>query len=418
MASTIPALRGRFGSFEYFLTTMHVGELVRNITVPKELPGWENLSIEERYQRDISLTRVKKDIAPYFATDPHRFSSALILAVQNDSDMNFESLNDVANIARLPHLYKTPAENLGFVTLSGKEVFVPLDGQHRAKALQYAISGTDDNNVSLAGVPANTKLAEEDLAVILVRFDPEQSRKIFNKVNRYAKRTTKGENLITDDDDVIAVLSRRLLSEEGGLFAARLVRHESNTLSAKAPEFTTLATFYEANMEIVLARFPTQKRGEAQRVSEDKAELFREEIAKVWRCLMAEIELFAQAIHDESAAGDTVRCEIRRETLLGKPVAQLAVVRAFLLLSDRCKGVAERELAVRFNLLQWALGEEIWHGVLMNPNGRIMSGRTVVGTAALFIAHLCGAPLTGEEKKALIDQISGGERYELPVPVV
>ena len=39
MASTLPALRGNFGSLEYWLTTMKVGELLKHITIPKELDG-------------------------------------------------------------------------------------------------------------------------------------------------------------------------------------------------------------------------------------------------------------------------------------------------------------------------------------------------------------------------------------------
>ena len=415
MATTIPALRGRFGTFEYYLTTMHVGELIRNITIPKDIPGWADLSIEEQYQRDINVNRVKKEIAPYFAHDPSRFSGALILAVMNDDGMAFEALDEVGNLTKLPQLYKSSAQNIGFVTLSGGEIFVPLDGQHRAKALQYAMSGMDDNNVPISGLKANTELAAEDLAVILVRFESRQARRIFSKVNRYAKPTNKGENLITDDDDPIAVLTRALIGGDDALLLARLVRHKSNTLNAKSPEFITLATFYEANKAIIEAMFPLPKKG--KEANEEQVELWREEVARTWRLLFAGVELFAEALRLPNEDGDDIRSDIRKDTLLGKPVAQLALVHAYLLLVEKCKGVAEEALIARMNRLSWDVENPMWHGVLMNPNGRVMSGRRTVRQAGFFIAYMCGAALSADELAELINYISGEDEYTLPEPV-
>ena len=393
---------------------MHVGELLKHITIPKDMPGWETMSIEERYQRDINISRVKRDIAPYFSNDDHRFSSALILAVLNDEGMQFEPLDSIGNISKLPHLYKASAENIGFITLSGGEVFVPLDGQHRAKALQYAISGTDDNNVAISGVKANHTLATEDVAVILVRFDEDGSRRIFNKVNRYAKPTPRGQNLITDDDDKVAVVTRRLVSNEDVL-PARLVRFQSNTLSAKAPEFTTLSTLYDANMAIIREKFPIA--GKPESATDEQAELFFEELLRVWQLLLGEVELFSQSVADPTEDGDQVRMSVRAETLLGKPVAQLTLVRAFLMMSDRCEGVSEKALCARLNKIDWCVDNEMWHGVLMNPNGRVLSGRSTVNTAASFVAHLGGVALDAEERERLEEQIAGDQDYELPLPV-
>lgn len=92
MPTTIPALRGNFGATEYWITTMNIGEFVRNVHFPQELSDWENLSIEEKYQREINLRRVRNEIAPYFATDHDRFSGSLVLAVMNDDQMVFEPL--------------------------------------------------------------------------------------------------------------------------------------------------------------------------------------------------------------------------------------------------------------------------------------------------------------------------------------
>ncbi len=95
MPTTIPALRGTFGANEYWLTTMNVGELVRNVQFAQDLDGWADLPIDAKYQREISLNRVRKEIAPYFAGDPERFSGSLVLAVVNDEQMVFEPLPNI-----------------------------------------------------------------------------------------------------------------------------------------------------------------------------------------------------------------------------------------------------------------------------------------------------------------------------------
>lgn len=418
MASTIPALRGRFGVFEYWISTMHVGELVQRVTIPKDLPHWDSLTLDERYQRDINLTRVKKEIAPYFANEPDRFSSALVLAVLNDDGMGFEPLTSIGSgTQRMPNLYKSAAENIGFLTFSGQEVFVPLDGQHRVKALAFAISGTDNNNVSILNVPPNSQLAADDIAVILVRFDPQKSRRIFSKINRYAKPTSRGQNLITDDDDAVAVATRTIVND-AELPPGRLVRWQSNTLNAKAVEFTTLSTLYDANVAIIKAGpFPSSLKPE--KANKEQRKLFETELEEVWQLLLQEIECFAEAVRDSSETGDPIRIDIRTHSLLGKPIGQLSAVRAFLLIRDRCSSISDSEVCHRLNRVDWRIKSEMWHGVLMNQNGRIMAGKTTVNFAAHFIAHLGGAKLTDEERTSLIDHIAGGDKdYQLPSPIV
>ena len=339
MATAIPALQGKFGEIEYFLANMSIGELLRTARFPKDVPNWEDLSIEEKWQRELNLNRVRKEIAPYFATDDKRFSSALVLAVINHDDMEFEPLSNFvggnANRNVVPQLYRTAARNMGFLTLSGNEILVPLDGQHRVKAFQYAIDGTDDNNRAIAGMKSNTDLANDQVAIILVRFKTDESRRIFNKINRYAKPTTKADNLITDDDDPIAVITRELLGEEG-VIPSRLVRIGGNTLTNNAPEFTTLSTFYDAN-NAIMAGLKIPGATPIRQMSADQRDLVKEQLQGQWERLLSRIDLWAKALSDTSEQGDNTRIEIREQTLPGKPIGQLSLVRSFMLMRGKVR---------------------------------------------------------------------------------
>lgn len=417
MPTAIPALRGKFGNTEYWLTTMRVGELVRQVTMPKDMPGWEDLSIEEEFQRDINIKRVSSQIAPYFAGDDNRFSGSLVLAVINDDTLAFEPVGELQS--RVPQLYKKAAQDLGFLTMGGEEILVPLDGQHRAKAFKFAMSGTDDNGKALPKVKSNTALAEDHVAVILVRYKPDEARRIFNKINRYAKPTTKSDNLITDDDDAIAVITRELLSENG-VIPSSLVRRGANTLSSNAPQFIPLATFYEANLAMVIG-LGLKGEGQPHDMTEDQRDLAEEEVRRVWELLLERIDLFSKAISDATSQGDETRIRIRAQMLLGKPVGQLALVRGFLEMRQRCAGISEETLCDRLNRIDWGIDADQWKGVLVASNGRVLSGRTVVNTAADFIAYLGGGAYSEDEKEALLEKIHGPnwkeENCELPKPV-
>lgn len=156
MASVHPAMRGWFGSTEYFMVTMKANDVANQLTIPKEMPDWGDLDIEERFQREINYNRVRKQIAPYLANDPDRFFGALIVAVLNPDSMDFEPADNV--LAKVPKLYQSAAKSFGFLTLSGGEFLVPLDGQHRLAAIQFALSGKDERQRNIEGVSPNVQL--------------------------------------------------------------------------------------------------------------------------------------------------------------------------------------------------------------------------------------------------------------------
>ena len=91
MTTTYPALRAKFGKTEYYVLTMRVSELVQMVLFPADVPGWGSGSVEEQFQRKLDLSRINRDIAPYFAGDPRRFSGSLVMAALDPKAMRFEN---------------------------------------------------------------------------------------------------------------------------------------------------------------------------------------------------------------------------------------------------------------------------------------------------------------------------------------
>ena len=398
MPSAVPAMRGQFGNTEFFLVTMHAKELSERLVIPKEMEGWDDLSLEERFQRDVNYARVKKHIAPYLASDSDRFFGAFIVAMKNHEGVEFEEIGEV--VKKLPMMYRNAASPFGFLNFKGNEVLVPLDGQHRLAAIRFAISGKDEKGKDIAGLTPNHDVASDLCTVILVRYEETKARRIFNKVNRYAKATTRGENLITADDDIVAVITREDIAHE--VIGSRLVRYTSNTLPAKAHEFTTLSTLYDAT-GMVLEETYGPKISRLSLPDANLVSLYRGIATDFWSELCGRVKVFQSALVDGEETGDEKRQEIRRDYLLGRPVVQLALVEAVLRLrGERSDGsrLSWDKVASRINDVDWSPNENIWQSVLMSGK-KIVAGKTNARFAARFLAYYLGQPMSAEELKRL-----------------
>ena len=418
MASVLPAMRGRFGTTDFYIVTMPAKELTERLVVPRDIEGWSDLSLEERYQREIDYNRVKRQIAPYLVEDDDRFFGAFIVSMLNADDVEFEPITNIYK-GNVPNLYRSAGSTFGFLTLQGSELLVPLDGQHRLAALGFAISGRDEKQQPIADLEARSAVAEDVCTVMLIQHDEMKSRKIFNKVNRYAKRTTKAENLITADDDVIAVIVRDTIVGLTNAIPDALVNAKSNTLTTKAREFTTLSTLYEGTkylLEDTHGRINTES-------LPDKAtqSIMRQEAKDFWETVCLEVQLFSDALHDPGEGGDTRRQEIRADYLLGKPAAQWALVQAIVKLRDEDIRTGSKmslsEACRRVNQLDWSSSEPRWQQVLMNGD-RVLAGKSAVNFASQVIAYWLGEDLSSEQVAALKDRYrSQGGVGQLADPV-
>ena len=419
MASVLPAMRGQFGSTEYYIVTMNAKDVTEKLVVPSEIQGWTDLSLEERYQREINYRRVKRQIAPYLVEDEARFFGAFIVTMLNAEQTEFESISQIYK-DKVPGLYRSAASAFGFLTLNGSELLVPLDGQHRLAALKFAITGKDEKQQPIPDLQALADVAEDVCTVMLIRHDDTKARKIFNKVNRYAKSTTKAENLITADDDIVAVIVRETIVGPDNAVPDVLVNAKSNTLTVKAKEFTTLSTLYEGTKYLLEE---THGKINTEALPDKPTQgVMKREAKEFWETVCSQVNLFSDALHDSSVNGDDKRRQIRSDYLLGKPVAQWAMVQAIVQLRSADPETGSRmsltESCDRVNQLDWRIDEPRWQQILMNGE-RVLSGKTTVNFASRVIAYWLGQNLSDRVIADLKERyISQGGIGELADPIL
>jgi DNA sulfur modification protein DndB len=228
-----------------------------------------------------------------------------------------------------------------------------------------------------------------------VPYEPaKRARQIFNKVNKYAKQTSKGDNIVTAEDDAFAIIARWLMGSGGrpAVVKQELVNWKSNTLTDTQNMFTTISLLYEAAKTLLA---PHEVNSQL-RPHDAKLESLYEEVKGFWTTLLTDFKLYKQAVDGRPNNLPT----LRKKYLALKPVAQLAVVEAFTV--AKRNGMTLDDFVKGLNKIPWEIDDNLWRNVLMLPGPKVLAGKTAVHLGARLIAHLVGTKLTTEERNQLL----------------
>ena len=419
--ATLGCIKAKMGETTYYICKMSAGELIDKVGIAKEMPEWPDMTAEEKMQRECDIRRIVEEIVPYVVFDHDRFFSSLIVDIYSGfQEIRFEPLSKV--VGSIPDAYAIPMADMGFITLPGKERLIALDGQHRLLSLKIAIRG-------ISGVPGGTKmfaamsslqphpeLANDELCVILVEHtDTAKIRKIFNKINKYAKQTSRSDNIITSDDDTFAVIARRLIGEGGPLSpinGIELVNWKSNTLSARSKNLTTLSALYTIAETIL----KDEKFSAKALPDESVLESAYQTIAKFWTITLEQVDAYKEYL--ELTKVDKPVSALREENLLMKPVTQMALAHAALLAQR--KGICWKDIVAKLNQINWSFENALWFNILVigSANKKMITGKDSIRCAGAVISYLImGSQLTRsetDEVRQIIRNAKNDEAAKLP----
>jgi DNA sulfur modification protein DndB len=417
MALVIPGLKGRLGNTDFYQATMKVRDLVHGVRSASELDEWATMGIEERLQRDPDLKRIKEQIAPYIAESKDRFFGAMIVLVYK-GEIYFDSIQEwVSNKA--PRAYQSVSNTIGVVTIDGGSLIM-LDGQHRLLALEKVIKNEVIGQY-------REEVPNDDVCVIfIVHESNEKTRRIFNKVNRYAKATSRGDNIITSEDDRSAIIARQLLDEgaplgiKTGGSGDGIVEWKSNTLAARSAKLTTISVVYET-IKVIL-KDENISLDPNIRPSEEDLNQYYEIVEKFWNTVLDGLQPYKEAIENSSQIPQ-MRKDDEPYALLFKQLGQQALFRGLI--------AAKRHLSLdeavrRANQIDWRISCKIWTNVLVAPNGSMNRGETPLNLGSKLIHYLVAADkmddkeisdLKREYSSANGINIDTEQLMELPKPI-
>lgn len=401
--TTWACIRGKMGTTEYYLLKLKAGALINSVGYASQMVEWDDMDIDEKIQRELDDKRVVNEIVPYLIQDEDRFFGSFIVDVYRGwEDIAFESLS---SISKVPKAYENKMEDIGFVTIPDNQSLIALDGQHRLLSLNVAIKGKN-------GLPASSKLSdevinklkphpdlvEEELTVILIpHTDTMKVRKIFNKINRYAKGTSRGDNIIMDEDDIYAVISRRIMKAGEPLAPKNkqdLVNWTSNTLSVRSKNLTTISAVYSITEEII------GKYDKNLLPSNDIVEEKYEEVSEFWSCFLEGMDDFTTYVKIiEGVEKNKDIPTLRAESLLLKPVTQMAISIAYKLCLR--EGITLSAFIEKLNHISWKYESELWQSIIViKGTTKIITNKQAITYAGRLIAYLiCGNQYSDSKKK-------------------
>ena len=240
------------GDWDYYIVRMTMREVDREVQLASEL--WEDKTLSDAIQRVLDESRVKQQIVNFLSRRDDRFFSSLVVA----------AIGGNPSWTQIPSRF---GDTFGELAFQNDPRYFALDGQHRLKAVKELLADP-------AGAPPG--FADEQLSVVVVvREDQKVSdniwlqryRRLFSSLNRYAKPTDADTNIIMDEDDLFAILTRRLITDHE-FFRAQLpetqsfrVQTKGKNLKSGAPHFISLQTLYAVNQALLMATTERQKWG-------------------------------------------------------------------------------------------------------------------------------------------------------------
>jgi DNA sulfur modification protein DndB len=235
----VPALKARMGDWSYYIGFLQFRDVADRISVAEEIHVAD--SLKELLQR--GLRDRAPEIAAYLHSQAQRFFNALVVGTYGGHPQWYEV--EIKSSSRfnapLPDYVKGA---LGLLVLSGSETMFAIDGQHRVAGIRKAID--DDEGLSA-----------EEVAVIFIKgvsaskreHDPEgfeRTRRLFTTLNSRAKSVSKKDIIALDEDDLIAIVTRRLI-EKHRLFAGKVYSKGVKSIPrTNSSDLTTVVALYDA----------------------------------------------------------------------------------------------------------------------------------------------------------------------------
>jgi DNA sulfur modification protein DndB len=237
--------------------------------------------------------------------------------------------------------------------------------------------------------------------VIFLEFESiEKARRIFNKVNRYAKPTTKSTNILTSEDDGYAIITRCLISQDDPTkFDAiteppipewfkngkAVLQMEGTSIKQNSPHLTTLQVIYDSVQEICKAtKQPTlDEKKTIVRPTDQVLHEAYEVCAKWWTHLIQEFQPIVRAFNMPDFISEDRHYE-GKYSLAYRPKGLEAIIGG-MLLAHECSKLVPATIVERANKLNMHLGSDMWRGILTGANGTIMG--TNVPLAKTLIAY-------------------------------
>ena len=381
------------GRWHYFIVKMTMRELAESVKFAAAV--YDDRTLDDAIQRALNETRVKRDLITYLVGQPDRFfSSVVVAALEGNPQWYPVSIEDDERLA----VFRGDArlnDSFGVLSFDGTQDYYAIDGQHRLAAVKALVDTNSD-----VSVDAPPGFKNEEISVIVVVPEEAEShdefmeryRRLFGNLNRYAKTTDDVTNIIMDEDDAFAIITRRLVTGHEFFQApgrqkesVRIKTRKGKNLRSADPYFTSLETLYEMNIRLLSTNRRANQGWDDEGCGDHAFKRFRP-ADDVLDALYAELQLYWDSLLEELPILRNNPTEMRNHALEGGdhvlfwPIGQeLMIDVARDLLNHRQtrpespdRGSAAGALA-GLGALEWSCHAPPWRHLLLIPDNAAMT---------------------------------------------
>lgn len=342
-----PVVKGLQAGKEYYIAMVPLKMLVRLFPNDEEyvLP-------EYRAQRKLNESRIP-EICRYILNnrDSYVFSA---LAASIDGSYKFIA---------------SKQENVGILEIDLDAKFLINDGQHRKAAI-------------LSAIEEDRTLGDETISIVFYEDRGlARSQQMFTDLNKHAVKTSNSIAELYDSRDVLAVVTRTVISEIP--FLNEFVDKEKDNLGKFSSAFFTLNTFYTANRRIL-------KRGDC----DDEFYFF---LKKFWGLICEHMVPWNEVKNKEIS-----KKELREQYI----ATQSVVIQALGRVGNYFYEHPEYELEVylpTISNINWKRNSDNWKLRVIRSNGRMINNTDSIRLTGNVIKEYMGLPLTEDETFAEVE---------------
>ena len=390
----LPALRGHMGDWIYYSALMSMKDIASRVSMVQDVHKSQRLG--DWIQRQVDASIHSASIKDYLLTQPQRFFNSIVLGVYGGSPQWAELSFDVGR-KKLPA--GRPAEGtLGVLTLDGSEVLFAIDGQHRVAAIKQALETDED-------------LASEEVCVLLIAHardtaGQQRTRRLFSTLNRYAKPVSKMEIIALDEDDVVAIVSRRLVDDYPLLHDFISLKKGNSIPKSDAEHLSTVTALYDGLDHFLRPKSVAEsswRDKKKRRPKEEEIDQFYASAVGIWNVLTNALTPLQELA--SSTPQDHVARKYRNNNgghLVFRPIGVTMILWVSRLLLDQ--GIPTKVLVERLRKAPLEIEKNPWVGLIWDPINGIMITDTERQNAA---RHVLLYGLGGElsEVKQTVDRV-------------
>lgn len=392
-----PSLRAQMGDWDYYITRMRMADVAHEVEFASEFGAQEDQvdMLANARQRALAKSRVRGQMVEFLQRDQRFFSSLVIAAINGRPTFIPVKIHASGNAADV-FVDSDVDESFGLLRLDSSRKMYALDGQHRLAAIKSMLDSDFRRKMGVRDdIEVPEGFDEEDLSVIMIVPRIDQSaekflqayRRLFSSLNRHAKKTDKDTNIIIDEDDVYAILTRRLISEHEFFQShgnkeghSEQVKMKGRNLQKKDTHFTSLQTLYDMNKILLLSEERKFDRNwvvkeNSPRPKDEELEDLYKEITGYWDSIIEAIPELRE---------DTAKMRWIENHLCFRPIGQEVMAKLVRELLDRKfhgkktnASVMKKGLSDAFKGINWNLLADPWVRVLVVPDASAVSGYTM-----------------------------------------